>query len=145
LGFLGHLKQWHFKPGCQMMLIIFQEILLKDMQLLEILLMTSIVALYSNLELISYNFGEWLKGLLTKPKRIAFTISSIFEYFRMRDMLKPTSKIRPCKYILRPVDHGLPTPSDLSTFQQTQAECILLIIHYLYHPSALSVKTKSTF
>jgi hypothetical protein len=127
-----------------MMLIIFEEILLKDMQLLEILLMTSIVALYSNLELISYNFGEWLKGLLTKPKRIAFTISSIFEYFRMRDMLKPTCKIRPIKYILWPVDHGLPHPSNLGTFQQTQAECILFLLQYFYHPSALSVKTKST-
>jgi hypothetical protein len=126
------------------MLIIFQKILLKVLQLLKVLLVPSIVTFNCYFKLINENVGKRLECLLAKPQGIAFTISSIFEYFRMRDMLKPTCKIRPIKYILWPVDHGLPHPSNLGTFQQTQAECILFLLQYFYHPSALSVKTKST-
>ena len=70
-----------------MMLIIFQQILLKSLQLLEALLMPCIVPFNSDFELISHDISEGLEGLFAKPEWIAFTISSIFEYFRMSDML----------------------------------------------------------
>ena len=125
------------------MLIIFQKILLKNLQFLEVLFVSGIVTFNGDFKLVSKDVGKWLEGLLAKPQGVAFTISSIFEYFRMRDMLKPTCKIRPIKYILWPVEHRLPHPSNLGTFQQTQAECILFLLQYFQHPSTLSVKTKS--
>ncbi len=125
------------------MLVIFEEVLLKIVQLLEVLLVSCVVAFDCNFQLVGEDIGEWLEGLLAEPQGIALSISSIFEYFRMGDMLEPTCEIGSMKYILWPIDYWLPHPSNLGTFQQVQAECILFLLQYFYHPSALAVKTKS--